>query len=80
MSDCVTLRTVAHQAPLSMGFSKQEYWNGLPCSTPGDLLNLGIKPVFPALQMDSLLPEPPGKSYSVNGTFFYDNSFLKYFF
>ena len=40
-----TLWTVAHQAPLSMGFSRQEYWIGLPFSPPGDLLNLGIEPV-----------------------------------
>ena len=39
----MTLWTVAHQAPLSMGFSRQEYWNGLPCPPPGDLPNLGIK-------------------------------------
>ena len=38
-----TLWTVAHQAPLSMGFSRQEYWSGLPCPPPGDLLNPGIK-------------------------------------
>ena len=47
-----TLWTTACQAPLSMGFSRQEYWNGLPCSPPGDLLNLGIEPtslMFPAL-------------------------------
>ena len=46
--------TVAHQAPLSMGFSRQEYWNGLPCLPPGDLPNPGIKPASPALQADSL--------------------------
>ena len=48
----VTLRTVAHQAPLSVGFSRQEYWNGLPCPPPGDLPNPGIEPaslMFPAL-------------------------------
>ena len=39
-----TLWTVARQAPLSRGFSMQEYWNGLPCPSPGDLPNLGIKP------------------------------------
>ena len=39
--------TVAHQAPLSMGFSRQEYWSGLLCPPPGDLPNLGIKPKFP---------------------------------
>ena len=41
----VTLRTVIYQAPLSMGFSRQEYWSGLPCPPPGDLPNPGIKPV-----------------------------------
>ena len=40
----VTPRTVAHQAPLSMGFSRQEYWSGLPCPPPGDLPNPGIEP------------------------------------
>ena len=39
-----TLWTVAHQAPLSMGFSRQEYWSGLPCPPPGDLPNRGIEP------------------------------------
>ena len=47
--------TVAHQAPLSMGFSRQEYWTGLPCPLPGDLSNQEIEPSSPALQMDSLL-------------------------
>ena len=41
----VTLWTVAHQAPLSMGFSRQEYWSGWPCPPPGDLPNPGIKPM-----------------------------------
>ena len=41
----VTLWTVAHQAPLSVEFSRREYWSGLPCPPPGDLLDLGIKPV-----------------------------------
>ena len=44
-----------------MGFSRQEYWNGLPCPPPGDLPNPGIEPRSPALQVDSLLSEPPGK-------------------
>ena len=44
----VTLWTVAQQVPLSMGFSSQEYWNGLLCPLPGDLPNPGIKPVSPA--------------------------------
>ena len=53
--------TVAHQAPLSMGFSRQEYWSGLPFPSPGDLPNPGIKPGSPALQADPLPSEPPGK-------------------
>ena len=53
--------TVACQAPLSMGFSRQEYWNGLPCPPPGDLPDPGIQPRSPALQADSLPSEPPGK-------------------
>ena len=56
-----TLWTVALQAPLSMGFSRQEYWSGLPFPSPGDLPNPGIKPGSPALQADALLSEPPGK-------------------
>ena len=54
-------KDVARQAPLSMGFSRQEYWSGLPCSPPEDLPNPGIKPRSPTLQVDSLLSEPPGK-------------------
>ena len=54
-------RKVAHHAPLSMGFYKQEYWSGLLCPPPGDLPNPGIKPRSPALQTDDLLSEPPGK-------------------
>ena len=50
--------TVAQQAPLSMGFSRQEYWSGLPFPSPEDLPNLGIKPKSPALQADSLPAEP----------------------
>ena len=53
--------TVAYQAPPSMGFSRQEYWSGLPFPSPGDLHNPGIEPVSPALQTDTLLSEPPGK-------------------
>ena len=47
--------TVAHQAPLSTGFSRQEYWSGLPLPSPGDLPDPGVEPVSPALQADSLL-------------------------
>ena len=57
-----TLWTVAHQAPLSMGFPKQEYWSGLPFPSPGDLPDPGIEPRFPALQADSLLSELQGKT------------------
>ena len=53
--------TVAHQAPLSMGFSRQEYWSGLPFPSPGDLPDPGIEPRSPALQADTLTSEPPGK-------------------
>ena len=45
-----------------MEFSRQEYWSGLPFPSPGGLPNLGIQPMSPALQADSLLSEPPGKS------------------
>ena len=58
--------TVAHQAPLSMGFSRQEYWSALPCLPPGDLPNPGIKPS--SLQVDSLPSEPPGKLYKLRDT------------
>ena len=47
MSDSVTLWTVGRQAPLSMGFPRQEYWSGLPCSPPGDLSNPGVEPASP---------------------------------
>ena len=46
--------TVACQAPLSMGFSRQQYWSGLPLSSPVDLPDLGIEPESPAVQADSL--------------------------
>ena len=58
---CVTLWTAACQAPLSMVFSRQEYWRRLPCPPPGDLPDPGIKPRSHSLQADSLPPEPPGK-------------------
>jgi len=56
--------TVAHQAPLSMGFSRQEYWSGLPFPSPGDLLDPGIEPTSPALWEDVLTSEPPGQTPS----------------
>ena len=57
----MTPQTVAHQAALSMGFSRQEYWSGLPRPPPGDLSNSGIKPWSPTLQVHSLTSEPQGK-------------------
>ena len=57
----VTPWTVAHQAPLSMGFSRQECWSGLPFPSPGDFPSPGIETGSPALQTDALPSEPPGK-------------------
>ena len=56
-----TPRTVAYQAPLSMGFSRQEYWSGLPFPSPGDLPDPGLEPRSPTLRADALPSEPPGK-------------------
>ena len=53
--------TAAHQVPPSMGFSRQEYWSGLPFPSPGYLPNQGIEPRSPAMQADTLTSEPPGK-------------------
>ena len=53
--------TVAHQAPPSMEFSRQEYWSRLPFASQGDLPNPGIEPSSPELQAQSLPTEPPGK-------------------
>ena len=54
----MTLWTVAHQSPLSMGFSRQEYWSGLPSPPPGGLPDPGTEPGSPVLQADSLPSEP----------------------
>ena len=59
----VTPWTITNPAPLSMGFSRQEYWSGLPFPSPGDLPDLGIEPGSPALQEDSLPSEPSGKPH-----------------
>ena len=81
----VTLWTVAHQAPSSMGFSRHEYWSGLPFPSPGDLPNPGIKPRSPALQADALTSEPPGKLLRISelkwtgiGEFNSDNYYIYY--
>ena len=63
-NSCLTLvtpQTVARQAPLPMGFSRQGYWSGLPFPAPGDLPDPGIRPGSPALQADSLPTELKGK-------------------
>ena len=59
---CATPWTVARQAPLSMGFTKQEYWSWLPCPPPGDLPNPAIKPVFVAS------PALAGRFFTTSGT------------
>ena len=67
VSDSVMLWTVAHRAPLSVGFSRQEYWSGLPFPSPGDLLNPGIKlesRMSSALAGRVFTAEPPGKPIS----------------
>ena len=63
MSNSVTPETVACQSPLSMDFSRQEYWSGLPFLSPGDLPNPGIEPGSPALQADSLTSKQLLKNY-----------------
>ena len=68
LQSCSTFRDpmdCTHQAPLSMGFPKQEQWSGLPFPSPGDRPNPGIQPRSPALQVDSLPSEPPGKPSDV---------------
>ena len=79
-----TLWTVAHQAPLSMEFSRQEYWSGLPFPTPGYLPDWGIKPISlmsPALTGRFFTTVPPGKpsirSYTKLGAFHRLNEFNK---
>ena len=60
----MTLWTAPYQVPVSMRLSRKDYWSGLPCPPPRDLPNLGTEPtspLSPALQVDSLPTEPPGK-------------------
>ena len=64
LQSCLTLAipwTEASQVPLSVGFSRQEHWSGLPFPSPGDLPNPGIEPGSPEFQVDSLSSEPPEK-------------------
>ena len=68
---CPTLMTpwtIACQAPLSMGFSRQEYWSGLPFPSPGDLPDPGIEPGSPAQQAESLPAELQGKPDASSGS------------
>ena len=67
--------TIAHQAPLSMGFSRQEYWSGLPFPSPGDFPDIEIKPVSPLLASRFFTSVPPGKPVYV---YLYPNSDLKW--
>ena len=65
-----TRRTEACQAPLSMGFPRQEYWGGLPFPSPGNLPDPEIEPTSPSLQAVSLPTEPPGKPESDSSVLF----------
>jgi len=60
--------TVVHQAPLSMGFFRQEYWNGLPCPPPGDIPHPAIEPMSPALAGGFFTTEPPGRPVNMECT------------
>ena len=65
VSDSATPWTAAHQAPLSLGFSRQEYWSGLPSPSPEDLPDPGIDPTSPALAGGFFTTEPCGKPSEV---------------
>ena len=70
---CATPWTVAHQAPLPMGFSRQEYWSGLPCPLPGDLPDPGIKP------MSLMFPALAGGFFTTSTTWEAISSFVSYY-
>ena len=83
MSDSATPWTVAHQAPLSRGFSRQDYWSGLPFHSPGALPGPRLKSKSPALAGGFSATKLPGKPYTTFGNhksnlFFYVCLFLKY--
>ena len=83
-SSFATPWTVAYQAPPSMGFSRQEYWNGLPFPSPGDVPDPGIEPMSPALQADSFLlshQRSPASSWSkfILSSVWWQSSFSAYF-
>ena len=67
ISDSLPLCGVGCQSPLSLGFSRQEYWSGLPFPSLEDLPDTGIKPGFCALQVDFLSSELPGKTWELSG-------------
>ena len=67
ISDSLPLCGVGCQSPLSLGFSRQESWSGLPFPSLEDLPDTGIKPGFCALQVDFLSSEPPGKTWELSG-------------
>ena len=69
----VTLWTIVHQVPLSMGFPRKEYWRGLPFPSEENLPFLGIEPVSPTLQADSLLAGPLGRMVISSVSFFFSN-------
>ena len=74
----MTLWTVAHQASPSMGFSRQEYWSGLPFPSPGDLPDPGIEPGSPALEADALTSEPPEKPHKEDMVHIYNGILLNH--
>ena len=76
----VTPWTVACQAPLSMGFPRQEYWSGVPFPSPGDLPKPGIEPVSPALAGGFYATEPPGKPLVLYKLYLWFNSIITTFF
>ena len=65
VAECATPLTTAHQVPLSLGFSRQEYWCGLPCPLPGVLPDSGTEPTSPALAGRFFTSKPPGKPFTV---------------
>ena len=75
---CVTPWTAAHQTPLPVGCSRQEDWSELPYTTPGDLLNPGIEPRSPTLQVDSLPSEPLGSPFLLPASKFPKNLYIIY--
>ena len=78
--DSATPWTVAHQASLSMGFSRQQYWNGLPFPSPGDLSHPGIQPKSPSLARGFFTTEPPGKPHCATQDVSFLVCFLNFYF